>query len=215
MDGMTDGSGQNNNVFLQSLQQLGQYLQQQNANTGSGLNLGSGAQPGGISAFGGQQPSKIVTQVHFQQPDSSTDQENAQPAVTSAPPAPQVASFAPPQGSAQGIAQPNAVNVPSPKATTPPQSGAGGGTGADPDPDSDYIEGAGSGAGKPSSGPGSGVPTSNAISGVTSAIAQGISDAGKAIGAVKTMPTPIQSGPFPGINQQAPTLIGRRTQPAY
>jgi hypothetical protein len=71
--------------------------------------------------------------------------------------------------------------------------------------------GAGAGAG----GFGSGQPTSNAISGITSALSKGLTNAASAIGGVKTMPTPVQSGPFPTINQYAPTLIGRRTQPAY
>jgi hypothetical protein len=69
----------------------------------------------------------------------------------------------------------------------------------------------GAGAG----GFGSGQPTSNAISGITSALSKGLTNAASAIGSVKTMPTPVQSGPFPSINQYAPTLIGRRTQPAY
>jgi hypothetical protein len=222
----------NNNVFLQSLQQLGQYLAQQNQGTGSGLNLASGqGQPAGaggqpFNLASGQQPSKIVTQVHFPTPESSTSV--GQPAVATPPPAPQVSTFTPPQGGAETIPQPQGVSVPpaqpnysaGQRAAQPGQANfnanaAGGNMVGPPGPGQGQDWGVGAGAARPATGPGSGQPTSNAISGITSALSKGLTDAASAIGGVRTMPTPIQSGPFPSINQYAPTLIGRRTQPVY
>lgn len=171
------------NAFLTSLQQYGQWLAQQNQGTGSGQPIGGG------------QPSKVIhqTQVHYAQP--TVGDTSPQPAVSAAPAQPQAASFTPPQGGTPAAApQPNAVTV-GDYAAGAPQAGAG------------QTEDLGR-----LGGPGSGQPTSNAISGITSALSKGLTNAANTIGGVKTMPTPVQSGPFPGINQATPTLIGRRTQ---
>jgi hypothetical protein len=187
------------NAFTTSLQQLGQWLAQQNQGTGSGSPAFGASNAGGYNS---QQPSKVVTQVHYDQtpPPTETSRDLGTPAVATAPPAPQVSSFAPPQGSASAIPQPGGVTVGDysslPKQTASQAQSAMG------------VGGAGGAGGM--GGAGSGVPTSNAIAGVTSALSKGFSDAGQAIANVKTMPTPIDSGPFPGINQQTPILFGRR-----
>jgi len=62
---------------------------------------------------------------------------------------------------------------------------------------------------------GSGQPTSNAMSGITSALSKGLSSAAGSIAGVNTMPNPVEGGPIPGVNQQAPTLVGRRPQTAF
>src|SRR5260370_373271 len=84
-----------NNVFLQSLQQLGQWLTQQNQGSGSGS--GNLVSP----TNGGSQPSKVVTQVHYAQPPTQTSTNVGTPAVSTTPPAPQVSTFAPPWGGAK------------------------------------------------------------------------------------------------------------------
>jgi hypothetical protein len=225
MDGDTSG-----NAFANSLQQLVQFLNQQNRGTGSGMSLGATDQGGGLSLGGNQQPSKVITQVHYPTatPQTQSSTNTGQPAVSTPPAQPQVSTFSPPQGGAQAIPQPGGASVPQ-------QGGGGGGGGGgagrgmgggadlrntpyDPDPDIPALQASGidtSGMGGMAGGAGSGQPTSNAISGITSALSKGLTDAASAIGSVKTMPTPVQSGPFPSINQFAPTLIGRRTQPAY
>jgi hypothetical protein len=141
-------------------------------------------------------------------------------------------SFTPPQGTAQAVpAQQTPLPVggqqqqpsysPQGRGGYAPQAGAGGtidlGT-YDPNAPvgamdlSGYSGGGGQTVGDIAGGAGSGKPTSNAISGISSALSKGLQEAGSAIANVKTMPTPIQSGPFPSINQITPTLIGRRTQ---
>src|SRR5258707_13598038 len=111
------------NVFMQSLQQLGQWLTQQNQGTGSGT--GNLVSP----TNGASQPSKVVTQVHYAQPPTQTSTNVGTPAVSTTPPAPQVSTFAPPQGGAQAIPQPGGVKVPQAGGANQPQQPQGGGTG--------------------------------------------------------------------------------------
>jgi hypothetical protein len=203
---MADG-----NVFSNSLYQLGQYL----------LNnpQGAGQQPtqaGGPQGLPGNMPQKIDTTWTYGAPTNA-----AAIPTNVAPPPPQQTTT--PQAGAvptttESFAQPNlpgAQAAPTPQGVQQPSQGGGGGGGR---------------PGAPASGPGStttggffGGGSQNpqnqqmgsALSGITSALSSGLSNAASAIGNVRTMPNIVQGGEVPGINQQAPTLVGRRPQTAF
>jgi hypothetical protein len=199
------------NVFSSSLYQLGQYL----------LNnpQGAGQQPGqaGPQGLPGNMPQKIDTTWTYGAPTNA-----AAIPTNVAPPPPQQTTTAQAGAvptSTESFAQPNlpgAQAPPTPQGVQQPsQGGGGGGMGG--------RGGAGGGAGGTTTGGFFGGGSQNpqnqqmgsALSGITSALSSGLSNAASAIGNVKTMPNIVQGGPIPSINQQAPTLVGRRPQTAF
>jgi len=183
------------NVFSNSLYQLGQYLL--NNPQGSGQQPAQGGGPQGL-------PQKINTTWTYGSPSSP-----AAIPTNVAPPPPQqttTGQAAAVPTTTEQFAQPNlpgAQRIPYQNMQVPQQGGGGGGGGG------------GMGGTGGQGGPGSGVPTQNAISGITGALSKGFSNAASAIAGVNTMPDVVQGGAIPGINQQAPALVGRRPQTAF
>jgi len=192
------------NVFSNSLYSLGQWLL--NNPQGTGQQAPSGATPAGT-----QTPQKINTTWTYGSPPSPA----AIPTNVQPPPPEQTTT-------AQAAAVPNQPtqfqqpNLPGAEAVpyknqAPSSLGGGGGGG-------ESLAGlAGSGAagamqGKQAGGPGG---VAGGVQGALGGISKALEQAGTAIGNVNTMPQIIQGGQIPSLNQQAPTLIGRRPQTAF
>ena len=191
----------NNNIFQNSLMQLGQYLAAQQA-------AQSAAPAPFTMGSGGTMPQGTQLQIptdQFNIPGmnpSSLSGTNPTPAAVSTP------NYAQAIRSAQLNSQ-----VPAQTGAAPSYDVA-----ADPDPDWLYTgqesaagpTGAGGvadSAGGAAAGAGGG---SMALMNAMAGIGQSISNAGKTIAGVQTMPSIISGGQIPSINQVVPTLIGRR-----
>lgn len=211
---MADG-----NIFTNSLSQLGAWLQSQMAqNQGLGANVptsqGQITQPAGPAPLTTAVPAPVAAPA----PAPVTPAPVAAPQVVqpSAPlqvgPPPPAVSTGTGGGQPGGAAAVTAAGQPS--FPTP----GGNAVQAKANPPAAAAAGAGGGRGAGAGTAGAGTaqtPNQQMGSGFGSAM-QGISDAlskaGASIAATPTMPTPINMGPFPQINQVTPTLIGRRTQ---
>jgi len=191
------------NVFSNSLYTLGQYLL--NNPQGAGQQP---AQPGGPQGL----PQKIDTTWTYGSPSSPA----AVPTNVGPPPPQQTTTgqAAAVPTTTEQFAQPNLPGAQkAPYQNMPQPSGGGGGTGG---------SGGMPGAGTTSGGFFGGGATNpqnmgaqSALSGITSSLSKGLSNAASAIGGVNTMPDIVQGGAIPGINQQAPALVGRRPQTAF
>ena len=191
----------NPNIFQTSLMQLGQYFAAQKA-----------AQDAAPAPFtmgsGGTMPQGTQLQIptdQFNIPGmnpSSLSGTNPTPAAVSTPNYAQAIRGA--QLNSQGPAQTGAA---------PSYDVA-----ADPDPDWLYTgqqsaagpTGAGGVADSAAGAGGMSVGAQNSLMSAMAGIGQSISNAGKTIAGVNTMPSIISGGPIPSINQVVPTLIGRR-----